>query len=141
MKNACHTFLIDDDEDDRYIFELAIKDMDQGIIHSSSASGYEALNKIKNEPEFTPDFIFLDLNMPLIGGKECLAEIRKIERLKEVPVYIYSSFLQPPDAEKLRDAGARAYIAKPADIKELSRILTRILNINEVESLYSFEAA
>jgi len=116
-------FLIDDDEDDQEIFTLALREADASIKCVTASDGVEALAKLADDKTFIPDYIFLDLNMPLMNGKECLREIRKQSHLKGVPVIIFSTSSEPHDIEETRKLGANDFITKPPLISSLSRQL------------------
>ena len=73
MRKTC--LLVDDDEDDAEIFSIALNEANPDIKCLTAADGLEALEMLR-DPSFIPDYIFLDLNMPLMTGKECLVEIR-----------------------------------------------------------------
>src|ERR1700758_2081341 len=96
MSKSILFFLVDDDADDREIFTMAARCIRKTECITAK-NGEEALEFLKKNEEFVPDFIFLDLNMPKVDGKECLVEMRKIERLKQVPIYIYSTSLRDKD--------------------------------------------
>ena len=81
-------FLIDDDVDDQDIFILALEEVDPTIRCELASDGVEALQKIREEKNFRPDYIFLDLNMPRMNGRQCLAEIKQLEFLRNTPVII-----------------------------------------------------
>ncbi len=74
-----------------------------------------------------PDVLFLDLNLPRKNGMECLSEIKQSEKLKDLPVVIYSTHLHEKVADLLYQAGAHYYIRK-TDMIELAKILHRVLN-------------
>jgi CheY-like chemotaxis protein len=119
--------LIDDDPDDREIFALAVEEMDKSCRFVTAKSGVEALQLLKDDPAFIPDFIFLDLNMPLMDGKECLLEIKKIPRASNIPVIIYSTSSYDRDVEDTRQLGATYFLTKPSSIKALTDFLAGIL--------------
>jgi CheY-like chemotaxis protein len=120
--------LVDDDEDDREIFCLAIQKIDPSMQCVTARDGLDALSILKNET-FVPDYIFLDLNMPLMNGKECLREIRKQDRLKEVPVIIVSTSLADKDKEDTKNLGASAFITKPPLVSALASKLLDVLGL------------
>ena len=120
-------FVVDDDADDRDIFTMALGCIRYKTKCITAKSGEEALELLKKNEEFIPDFIFLDINMPRVGGKECLVEIRKMEWLKNVPVYIYSTSLADKDKEETLSLGATDYFVKPYSVKILIDILTKII--------------
>ena len=116
-------FLIDDDPDDREIFLLTIDRINKPIDCQVAKDGIEALEKLKIDT-FNPDCIILDLNMPFMDGRQCLIEIKAIERLNKTPVFIYSTSSEPMFKEELKQLGATGYIVKPSSIALLGDILT-----------------
>ncbi|HSD06658.1 response regulator [Flavobacterium sp.] len=117
-------FLIDDDQDDREIFAIALSEVNSSYSCITAINGEDALKVLNDQPDFTPDFIFLDLNMPLMNGKTCLTELRKIPRLKQVPIIIYTTSSYSKDIEDTQNLGASHYLVKPSSISSLSNILT-----------------
>jgi CheY-like chemotaxis protein len=91
MRPFLTCFLIDDDPDDHDIFKMALNGISDRLQCVTAADGADGIEKLERNEEFTPDYIFLDLNMPRVDGRACLKEIRKIERLTKVPVIIYST--------------------------------------------------
>jgi CheY-like chemotaxis protein len=128
MQQKISFFLIDDDIDDREIFTLALKDIDSSIKCTTAKDGAEALDFIENNKNFIPNFIFLDLNMPRINGKECLVEMRKIVRLQNIPIYIYTTSSSDKDKLELLNIGATGFITKPYTIKKLVEMLFQIIS-------------
>lgn len=80
-----------------------------------------------DDPTFVPDYIFLDLNMPLMTGKECLQQIRKLPRLSDVPVIIYSTSASQRDIQDSMELGASTFITKPPQIAVLADKLAEVL--------------
>jgi CheY-like chemotaxis protein len=117
--------LVDDDEDDKEIFSLALAEADPTIDCFIASDGIEALAMLKNE-SFIPDYIFLDLNMPLMSGKECLSEIRKQPHLRQVPVIIFSTSSSQKDIQDTKDLGASSFITKPPLISTLAEKLSQV---------------
>jgi CheY-like chemotaxis protein len=77
-----------------------------------------------------PQILFLDLNMPIKSGKECLDEIRSDDKLLHLPVAIYSTSASRRDIDETYDKGADVYITKPCDYKELKKIILKVLGID-----------
>jgi DNA-binding response OmpR family regulator len=119
-------FLIDDDEDDREIFQLALNRV-QDVVCITAHNGKEALKKLSDE-DFNPDFIFLDLNMPLMNGKECLKEIRKMKRFNKTPILIYTTSSHNDDKISMEKLGATGFITKPTSVTILVEILLAYLS-------------
>jgi CheY-like chemotaxis protein len=119
--------LIDDDEDDKEIFCIALKQVDPSIDCVTASDGREALS-ILNNASYTPDYIFLDLNMPRMDGKECLTEIRKRDRLARVPVIIFTTSSAERDKEETKRLGANSFITKPPLVSTLADTLAQLFN-------------
>jgi DNA-binding response OmpR family regulator len=118
--------LIDDDSDDREIFALALEDAGLSCNYITAKNGVDALTMFNSDPALIPDFTFLDLNMPLLNGKRCLQEIKKISRLHSMPVIMYTTSSHNRDVEETRQLGASHYLVKPSSIHHLSDMLRRI---------------
>jgi CheY-like chemotaxis protein len=119
-------FLVDDDPDDQEIFKLILAELDSHIHCVTALNGAEALEYLKIHPTFHPDFIFLDLNMPRMNGKQCLIELRKIHKLRAVPIIIYSTSAEARDIEEMTRLGATRFITKPSDLTILSQRLAEV---------------
>lgn len=119
--------LIDDDPDDREIFSIALEEADKTCEYVTATSAAEALALLKSDPSFVPDFIFLDLNMPLVDGKECLRELKEIPHLKKTPIIIYTTSSYEKDVDDTKQLGATHYLAKPFSIATLAESLKSIL--------------
>lgn len=120
-------FLADDDLDDQGLFADALKDIDNEITLVTAVNGLEAIAVAKGL-QAVPDFIFLDMNMPLMNGMQCLQELKKIPAMTEVPVIIYSTSSYKKDIEKAKLAGAADYIVKPFSFSELREKIREILD-------------
>ena len=125
MEHDSHWFLVDDDPDDQDILLMAINRIDSKFQCSLAKDGVEAIEKLSND-DFSPACIFLDLNMPRMNGRECLAEIKKMQRFKETPVFIYSTSSNPTFIKETKELGAAEYIVKPPSIAILAELLQQI---------------
>jgi CheY-like chemotaxis protein len=114
--------LVDDDADDRFFFQRAVKKIDGSYECITAQNGEDALEKLRAAARL-PDYIFLDLNMPLMNGKACLAELKRDERLKNIPVIIYTTSNFSKDFEDTMKMGAAHYMTKTSDINLLSGII------------------
>lgn len=127
MKNI---FLADDDADDREFFIEALKQVGIPADLTLSINGLELMNNleilIQHPP---PHVIFLDLNMPLKDGFECLQEIRNTPKLKEIPVVIFSTSDNNISVNKTYEQGANYYIRKPASFQLLVKAIETVLAI------------
>lgn len=125
MSNYTRFLLIDDDADDVSIFTETMQDIDPLVEITTAGDGLEGLKMLKHAAGH-PDIIFLDLNMPRMGGKECLAEIKKDQELRKIPVIMYTTSSQSKDIEETMLKGALCFITKPTSLKELRHILSTI---------------
>lgn len=122
MRKIC--LLVDDDEDDSEIFAMAVSEADSSIDCVFATDAIAALAMLENK-SFVPDFIFLDLNMPLMSGKECLVEIKKRQHLSATPVIIYTTSGSQKDMDETHELGASFFITKPPLVSALTgKLLT-----------------
>ena len=121
-------FLVDDDIDDQEIFLAAVNEIDNTINCVSIDNCEEAIEKLKREQTDLPDIIFLDLNMPRLNGRQCLAELRKLAHLKHIPVIIYSTSSLKKDIEETKRLGADMFLTKPSKFDDLCNALNNVLS-------------
>lgn len=124
-----HILLAEDDADDRLLFENAFNDVKIKHTLTMIENGKELIAYL-HDTDFLPHIIFLDLNMPGKSGIECLKEIRKNNRLKDISVAIYSTSANDASVEETFIAGANVYIKKPRDFATLKKILADVVHIN-----------
>lgn len=129
MKQNLFCLLIDDDADDRDIFLMGLKRVDPTIELDYAVDGAEGIKRLKSYRSSLPDYIFLDLNMQVMNGKECLKAIKNIPELAEIPVIIYSTTLNEKIVYETLQCGAFDHIEKPAKIEMLEKYLKRIFQI------------
>lgn len=126
MSMVKNILLVDDDTDDQEFFVEAISALKNISLSGVANNGRQALN-VLNNCTLLPDFIFLDFNMPLMNGTECLCEIKKISRTKDIPVFMLSSAIE--QAELSRELGAKGFIKKCSEITAFRKELDRVLNL------------
>lgn len=129
-------FLIDDDADDREIFSIAVDGLGENVTCVTAEDAVDALKIINGDHGFIPDYIFIDLNMPRLNGKECLVEIRKIPRLQEVPVIMYSTSAEPREVEETKRLGASQFFTKPSNITDFIKALSGIMDTDKQPLAY-----
>jgi CheY-like chemotaxis protein len=118
-------FLIDDDQDDQLFFELAISEIEFEVDFLFADDALKGLDMLTN-PEFNPDFIFVDMNMPKINGLECLVKIKEIERIKHLPVFMYSTTADENIAKTCTELGAAGLIKKETSVSAISEKLQHV---------------
>ena len=122
--------LADDDPDDRLLFKDAIGEINKSVALVTLPGGIELMAHLKDDNNPLPDLIFLDLNMPRKTGFECLDEIRRNEKLKDLCVIIYSTSNQFKDILDSLNKGANLYFTKPYNFPELENKLRKIFQLN-----------
>ena len=122
--------IIDDDRDDREIFCDALAEVDPSAVCYSSRNGIEAIEMLTAPDAVVPDFIFLDLNMPIMSGKQCLAELKKIRKLHRSHIVIYTTSKLADDFSDAISMGALHFLTKPARFSELRTALSNVLAEN-----------
>ena len=120
--------LADDDKDDRFFFEKALKEIPIATKLITVEDGEKLMNYLTENLEDLPDVLFLDLNMPRKKGSECLSEMKQNPKLKEIPVIIYSTSLHEEIATELYQNGAHYYLQK-CDFTELPKIIEQVLSL------------
>lgn len=125
--------LVDDDADDIMLFCEALATISQEIVCRTAGNGkdfFEALEA--NIPEL-PDVIFLDINMPIMNGWECLKTLKESPYYKDIPTIMYSTSGARNDVELAYSLGASMFITKPDDFKDLCHILALVTSLPEPE--------
>jgi CheY-like chemotaxis protein len=121
-------FIVDDDPDDQELFIEALKGLDESCKCVTAFNGEEALQKLQDEIPSIPDFIFLDLNMPRMNGRQFLIEIKKNKPLRDIPVIIYSTSTEQSDMLDTIRLGAVYFLQKPNRFEDLKKALANIIS-------------
>jgi len=66
--------------------------------------------------EVEPDLIIMDIQLPYVSGLELIGQIKADDRLKAVPVMAVTAYAGKGDEERIREAGAEAYVSKPISV-------------------------
>ncbi len=123
--------LVEDDPGDQKLIKNSLKDQwianDLYIVDS----GEEALDFLYHQGNYgngtpRPDLILLDLNMPGMGGKEFLKEVKNHDYLKVIPVNILTTSDSERDILDSYKLHANGYLKKPVDLPELKEIMKKI---------------
>jgi DNA-binding NtrC family response regulator len=127
MKKQLSLLIVDDDPDDRIFFIEAAKEVDENIECMTASNGQKALDLLRNSLSSLPDLIFLDIRMPLLNGKKCLLEIKNDERLKHIPVIIYSTSKVVEESVEMKKMGALHFMSKPGDASEIYYLVSVVI--------------
>ena len=120
-------YLADDDRDDRMLFKEALDEIDMAFAIEDFDNGVTLMDNLLNKSKPLPDVIYLDLNMPLMNGEECLHDIKNEPELSQIPIIIYSTYVDEAAANSLQKRGADLYLEKPDSFEKLKNLLRKSL--------------
>ena len=127
MKKITSVLLIDDDEEDKNFFREALLEVDETVQYFEASNGQQALDML-NAPNATlPELIFLDLNMPIMDGKQCLQSIMSSKNLCHIPIVIYTTSRQQYDMDETKKLGAAHFITKPIYFEDICQAISEAL--------------
>ena len=122
--------LVEDNPGDERLTREALK---EGKVYNNFhwvKDGVEALDFLRRTGKFgaapRPDIILLDLNLPKKDGREVLAEIKKDETLKRIPVVILTTSKAEEDVLKTYNLHANCYVTKPVDLEKFIVVVKSI---------------
>ncbi|MEO7768819.1 MAG: response regulator [Ferruginibacter sp.] len=121
--------LADDDNDDCLLFREALEELSFSTQLTTVGDGEQLMQLLTRDTCELPAMLFLDLNMPRKNGLECLTEIRQHEKLKHLPVIIYSTSFDSTMINLLHTLGARYYIRKPAEFSQLKKVISEAITL------------
>ncbi len=123
MTTALRFLIVDDFSTMRRIVRNLLKE--SGFADADEAEdGVAALNKLRNG-KF--DFVVTDINMPNMNGFQLLAEIKKDDKLKHLPVLMVTAEARKEDIVLAAQSGAAGYIVKPFTKATLEEKVQKIL--------------
>ncbi|MEO8173708.1 MAG: response regulator [Sediminibacterium sp.] len=111
--------LAEDDPDDKLLLKDAFNSIGAEEFIEFADNGEHVLRKLQDRNTELPDLIVVDVNMPKIGGMQTLERLKADQRLKDIPVLIYTTSTNPIDEARSLYLGAKGYIIKPSSFKKL----------------------
>ena len=129
--------LADDDKDDCLFFKDAIDELPLTADLTTVHDGEQLMQLLSEEAVQPPPphVLFLDINMPRKNGFECLAEIKSNEKLKQLPIIIFSTSFEQDVVNLLYKNGAHHYIRKPAEFSQLKKVIYQALILATDENI------
>jgi two-component system, response regulator len=127
-------FIVDDDQDDQLLAqetfkELGLKDIDIKFM----GDGQQLVDYLRREGAYSgkenlpvPSLILLDLNMPLMDGRQVLLELKADRELRNIPVVILTTSLSNDDFQHCTAIGANGFYNKPNSYNDMIRIFKEI---------------
>ncbi len=123
--------LADDDTDDCLFFKEALEELPVSTNLITVHNGEQLMSLLNTTKDMLPHVLFLDMNMPRKNGGECLSEIRLDQKLKQLPVVIFSTSFDKDLVNQMYDCGANYYLRKPNDFSKLKKVIHHVLNLME----------
>lgn len=117
---------VDDDPEEYELFREALDRTHPNIQCVYARDGEEALVLLE-ELVVLPAYIFLDINMPAMGGREVLCKIKTTLRLKDIPVIIYSTTSNENEKAIFIKSGALHFLVKPSNFVTLVNSLRELI--------------
>ena len=120
--------MADDDKDEFFILQEAAQKACENLKVSYAANWIELLRSILKT---LPDILFLDLNMPVKSGLECLQQLREERKYDDLPIIIYSTTTSRNDIDKAYKNGANYFVVKPNAIEDISTMIKKICSLDK----------
>lgn len=117
--------VVENDKPIRTMLELLLELEDFDV--RGVSDGAEAL---RSDPTWQPDVIVLDLMMPIMDGREFLAQRAQVSHLASVPVVVVSA--SPDGLSLARDPTVSGVLVKPHDVRDLLAAIARALTVGRV---------
>ncbi|GAB4024672.1 response regulator [Spirosoma koreense] len=119
-------WIVDDDEDDQFLFEAAFRQLIPPVLVRLLADGEELLPALAST-DTLPDLIILDLNMPRLNGFEALKLLRSHQSYQDLAVVVLSTSSLPEDQEKALELGANGFLTKPPTLDHILTIFGQLV--------------
>ena len=108
---AKRILVVEDNDLNRKLFCDVLKS--QGYAVEPVADGHVALQRAR---EFVPNLIIMDIQLADVSGVELIEQAKRDPILRTIPVLAVTAYAGKGDEERIRDAGADSYLAKPVSI-------------------------
>ena len=119
--------LVDDDNDEMFIFQSALNEIDVNYSFYYFKSSDEFMTAIASK-ELSPNIVFIDMHMPKKNGLELVQEMRKDKNFDKIKSVIYSNSVSEVEIQAFRSLGTTDFIIKPPDITEMKSILKKLID-------------
>jgi len=116
--------LADDSEDDRIALRLMIEECGHQVVEAKD--GKQA---VQATVDHNPDFVLMDLSMPMVDGLQASAAIRAISRFPgRVPIVAMTAFLETFTEDEAFKAGCDGYLQKPIRVDDLMKVFSKFVH-------------
>jgi len=87
----------------------------------------DSRNALDAAKQFEPDLVITDIQLPHVSGLDLIRMIRKDEQLADVPIMAVTAYSAHGDEERIRAAGAQAYVSKPISVMKFAQTVDELL--------------
>ena len=124
----------DDDPDDLELVQDAFARYSNNVEVLSFMDGVSALSYLQelSPLEPSPCLVILDINMPILGGKEILVRLRQMDKFQTVPVVLFSTSTMPDDKQFAECNGA-GIITKPLSMHQMEAVIHLFIDHSQLE--------
>lgn len=123
--NTNWVFIVDDDEDDRFLVQQIFNQQSPDSQLKTLSNGAELLETLAESIRL-PNLILLDLNMPVMSGLETLERVRQNPAYESVPIVILTTSDQAVDRQLASRLRANGFITKPPTIKQYNEVVLNL---------------
>ncbi|MEM7292375.1 MAG: response regulator [Pseudomonadota bacterium] len=124
--------LVEDNENDVLLTREGFKQAKCAVNMHHVSNGIDCLAFLRKEDNYvsapTPDLIFLDLNMPVMDGREVLSEMVEDPHLNHLPVVVLTTSDHERDVLEMYKLRCSSYVTKPVDFKKFQQVIQEISN-------------
>lgn len=128
MKKTLDILLIEDDIDDIDLLKDALDEKEVSYQMEVIMEGDKVYSYLESVEDL-PEIIVMDLNLPKIGGKEILKEIKSSFTFTEIPIIVLTTSSAKEDIDYCNSMGISKYITKPATIDGWNATINSIINV------------
>jgi CheY-like chemotaxis protein len=129
MLRIKNILIAEDDDDDFGFFQEAILEISPETNLIRAKNGIELIDSLK-EQVLLPEFLFLDINMPLKNGYECLTSIRADKNLNPLIIITFSTSSEKSIVDWMYNSGANGYLVKPNSFQGLKKCIQKAMVID-----------
>ena len=87
----------------------------------------DSRNALEVAREFAPDLVITDIQLPHVSGLDLIRLLRADDQLAEVPIMAVTAYSARGDEERIREAGAQAYVSKPISVVRFAQTVEELL--------------
>jgi two-component system cell cycle response regulator DivK len=91
----------------------------------------DSRNALDKARELRPDLVITDIQLPHVSGLDLIRMIRKDDQLADVPIMAVTAYSARGDEERIRAAGAQAYVSKPISVMRFAQTVDELLTTGQ----------